>query len=396
MGNLLSRARTATALEEQPPAKAAVRNLSLAKPGTRPGQLQPLHPPPSPSLLPSIADEITSEWLSDILGLRITSMQHTGALPGTATKLYVTAENKDGEVTRLCIKGGFNPAFIKQMPWIVMIYQREVEFFNRIAPMLSDMEVPKLWWAGHTATQGIVVMEDLAARGCQFGNPVETWPVDRVMKGVEQLAALHAKTWGVKPADYPWLTSDYDQALLTLMKTYDTVVNGPDRPSVHPYLRDQKRVTAVLKKHYASRNPKFQCLLHGDAHLGNTYIDNGSPRFLDWQMIHIGSAFHDVAYYIAGALTVEDRRAHEWEIVDHYISMLAKFGVSTYMKISDTDLRDEYRKSFLAGIGWLMCPYEMQPRQCVHAMAVRYATAIDDHRVLELVESLPEPKTKSL
>ncbi|KAI1822361.1 kinase-like domain-containing protein [Xylaria intraflava] len=379
----------------QPPAKTVATKPSLARLGiVGPGQLQPFYPPPSPSLLPSIAGEITSEWLSAILGLKITSMQHTGELPGTATKLYVTAENKNGEVTSMCIKGGFNPGFIKQMPWIVMIYQREVEFFNRIAPMLSEhMELPRLWWAGHTPTQGIVVMEDLAARGCQFGNPVETWPVDRVLKGVEQLAALHAKTWGVRPVDYPWLTSDYDQALLTLMKTYDAVVNGPDRPPVHAYLRDQDRVTAVLKKHYASRNPKFQCLLHGDAHLGNTYLDNGSPRFLDWQMIHIGSAFHDVAYYIAGALTVEDRRAHEWEIVDHYLSMLMKFGVSSYMKITDTDLRDEYRKSFLAGIGWIMCPYEMQPRPCVHAMAVRYAAAIDDHKVLELVESLPEPTT---
>ncbi|KAF2970414.1 hypothetical protein GQX73_g3155 [Xylaria multiplex] len=355
------------------------------------GGLEPLQFIPK-STLPCVANEITPQWLSSVLGVKVKSIKRTGELPGTATKLYIIAKHEKGE-RRLCLKGGFNPAFIEQMPWIVMIYQREVEFFNRIAPTLKGMDLPKSWWAGHTTNQGIVVMEDLAARGCQFGNPVETWPVYRVRQGVEQLAALHAKTWGVCPEDYPWLTSDYDQAILTLMQTYSAVVNGPDRPYVQEYLRDQDRVTAVLKKHYRSRNPKFQALLHGDAHLGNTYLDRGAPRFLDWQMIHIGSAFHDVAYYITGALTIENRRAYEWKLIDHYLSVLAKFGVRKNLKSSDEDLRIEYKKSILAGIGWMMCPYEMQPRECVHAMAVRYATALDDHKVLDLVESLPEPET---
>ncbi|KAI1179633.1 kinase-like domain-containing protein [Nemania sp. FL0916] len=372
---------------DQRPTNTGVGTPSLSKLGGGPGQH--INTTSTPQL-PSVSDEITPEWLSSVLGVEVKSIKRTGELPGTATKLYVTAEN-NGEQRQLCLKGGFNPAFIQQVPWIVMIYQREVEFFNRIAPNLKEMDLPQSLWAGHTPTQGIVVMEDLAARGCQFGNPVETWPVDRVLSGVEQLAALHAKTWGVHPTDYPWLTSDYDQAILTLMQTYDAVVSGPDRPVVHQYLRDQARMTAVLKKHYRSRNPKFQCLLHGDAHLGNTYLDNGAPRFLDWQMIHIGSAFHDVAYYIAGALTIEDRRAHEWIIVDHYLATLAKLGGPQNLRISDEELRTEYKKSFLAGIGWIMCPYEMQPRDCVHAMAVRYVAALDDHKVVELVESLPEP-----
>ncbi|KAI1269508.1 kinase-like domain-containing protein [Xylariaceae sp. FL1019] len=364
------------------PTNTGVSTPSLAKLGAAPVEAKQL---------PSVSDELTAEWLSSVLKLKVKSVEKTNELPGTATKVYVTAQTDDGE-KKLCVKGGFNPAFIKQMPWIVMIYQREVEFFNRMAPSLDHMALPKSWWAGHTSTQGIVVMDDLSALGCEYGNPVATWSVDRVKAGIEQLAALHAKTWGVRPADYPWLTSDYDQAILTLMQTFEAVVNGPDRPAVPAYIRDQERVTAVLKKHYRSRNPKFQCLLHGDAHLGNTYLDKGAPRFLDWQMIHIGSAFHDVSYYIGGALTIEDRRAHEWEIVDHYLETLAKFGVPGVLKTTDEDVRVEYKKSFLAGIGWIMCPYEMQPRPCVHAMAVRYAAAFDDHKILQLVESLPEAK----
>ncbi|OTB07493.1 hypothetical protein M426DRAFT_19836 [Hypoxylon sp. CI-4A] len=347
--------------------------------------------------LPTVPEEVTASWLAGVLGTKIRSINIKKVVSGTASKLLVSVEYEDDadadkttpRPTDLCLKGGFNPAFIQQVPWIVMIYQREVEFFNRIAPSLDHMEIPKSWWAGHNAKQGIVVLDDLAVRGCEFGNPTEAWPVSRVRAGVEQLAALHAKTWNAKPADYPWLTSDYDQALLTLMKTYDAVVNSPGRPEIHDYLKDQERVTAVLKKHYGSRNPKFRCLLHGDAHIGNTYLENGEPRFLDWQMIHIGSSFHDVSYFIGSALTIEDRRANEWELLDHYLATLHKFGAPAFSS-KDEDVRVEHRKSYLVGVGWLMCPYEMQPKECVHAMAARFSAALDDHKTLELVESLPD------
>ncbi|KAL5378527.1 hypothetical protein DPSP01_009108 [Paraphaeosphaeria sporulosa] len=277
------------------------------------------------------------------------------------------------------------------MPWIVMIYQRECDFYNQVAPKLDNMKLPAFWWAGHSSTQGIVILDDLAAQGCDFGNPAESWPVSRVLAGVEQLAALHAKTWHTQASDYPWLTSDYDQAILTLMNTYDAVVKGPNRPKIHDYLKDQERITKVLEKHYALRNPRFRCLLHGDSHTGNTYLVTDVPRFLDWQMIHIGSAFHDLSYFIGAALSAEDRRAKEWNVVEHYLRVLEKLGVEP-LSVSDKEVRNEYKMSFLAGIGWIMCPYEMQIRECVHPMAMRYAAAIDDHKVLELVERLPEPQ----
>ncbi|KAF2442774.1 hypothetical protein P171DRAFT_455767 [Karstenula rhodostoma CBS 690.94] len=345
--------------------------------------------------LPIVPADITAEWLSQVLKRKIKAVSIDRTSPGTATKVFVTLTYDNGSAikqlpTRLCIKGGFDPNFIKTMPWIFMIYQRECDFYNQVAPKLDHMELPTFWWAGHSSTQGIVILDDLAAQGCGFGNPAESWPVPRVLAGVEQLAALHAKTWHAQASDYPWLTSDYDQAILTLMNTYDAVVKGPDRPMIHDYLKDQERITKVLKKHYASRNHKFRCLLHGDAHTGNTYLVNDVPRFLDWQMIHIGSSFHDLSYFVSAALSVKDRRAKEWDIVEHYLRALEKYGVEP-LSVSDEEVTNEYKKSFLAGIGWIMCPYEMQVRECVHPMALRYAAAIDDHKVLELVERLPEP-----
>lgn len=49
-------------------------------------------------------------------------------------------------------------------------------------------------------------MDDLNHEVFTFGNPVETRPVERVMTGVEQIAALHAGIWGMSMADHSWLT----------------------------------------------------------------------------------------------------------------------------------------------------------------------------------------------
>jgi hypothetical protein len=385
----MTSATDTTAAEATGSTAAAVNLPSLGKLAIHPGNI------PSPASLPVLPSDITAEWLSKVLDRKIKSVKLERTLPGTATKAFVAVtfdddDDTSSQPTQLCVKGGFDPNFIKMMPWIVMIYQRECDFYNFVAPSLDNMELPRSWWAGHNATQGIVAMDDLESQGCGFGNPAETWSVARVRAGVEQLAALHSKTWHVQPSDYTWLTSDYDQAILTLMNTFDAVVNGPDRPKIHEYLKDQARVTAVLKTHYAQRNQRFRCLLHGDSHTGNTYLVDGAPRFLDWQMIHIGSAFHDVSYFIGAALSIEDRRANEWDILDHYLRTLEKFGVES-LSTSDEEVATEYKKSFLSGIGWIMCPYEMQVKECVHPMALRYSAALDDHKVLELVESLPEP-----
>lgn len=349
------------------------------------------------SMLPAVPEDIVASWLTHVLGHQVKTVEISKVVHGTASKVFATIayDDDDDDISDnsrlkfLCIKGGFDPIIKARYPWIVNIHFREADFFNRVAPKLAHISLPQSHWAGHDGVnQGIVIMDDLNAQGCRFGDPAKSWPVSQVLAGVEQLAALHAGTWNAREEDYPWLTAHYDQAIMSLMETYDAVVLSDDRPpGIHNYLKNQERMTAVLKKHYQSRNPKFRCMIHGDPHTGNTYFFQDQPRFLDWQIIHIGSAFHDVAYFIGGALTIEDRRAHELEVLEHYLRTLATYG-GPALSSSQQDVLDEYRKSFLAGVGWIMCPYVMQPKEQVYAMAVRYASALDDHKTIELVESL--------
>jgi aminoglycoside phosphotransferase (APT) family kinase protein len=69
-------------------------------------------------------------------------------------------------------------------------------------------------------------------------------------------------------------------------------------------------------------------VIHGDAHVGNVYLDAlGQPSLLDWQLVQRGMWYLDVGYHIASALTVDDRRRMERDLLRHYLDRLAAAGV---------------------------------------------------------------------
>lgn len=93
-------------------------------------------------------------------------------------------------------------------------------------------------------------------------------------------------------------------------------------------MKDRRQLTAAIEKWFATWNPRFQCILHGDAHLGNMAWskEQNVPMVVDWQIIHVGSCFTDVAYFVMTALTIEDHREHEMDVLDHYLAKLHAFG----------------------------------------------------------------------
>ena len=59
--------------------------------------------------------------------------------------------------------------------------------------------------------------------------------------------------------------------------------------------------------------------MHGDPHIGNTYVlPDDDVGFLDWQMARRGNWSLDLGYFLQGALTIEDRRRGERELLDEY------------------------------------------------------------------------------
>ena len=355
--------------------------------------------------MPNAPEEITLGWLQSIFEDKtISSFTITEKrLFETSSKLYLTLayEGDDAAAAdtakpqHILLKGGFNPAMFAipgYKPLLLGAYTREVDFFTRYAATLpadSGIHLPKVWWAAASPDQAILAMEDLGKAGFAFGDPTRTYGLASVLNGVEQLAALHVRTWGWKPQDHPWVAAPmYDDTMRGLLAMWDELILGEGRPPLPGVIRDDRgRTTRALEAYFATRNPRFRALLHGDPHSGNMYHrvgDEADVRFLDWQITHIGSVFHDVAYFAVGMLDVEERRAREWEVVGHYLKAVARLGGPT-LSLDDPEVRTEYRKAQMTGLGWILTPYSMQKEERVRAMVERYAASIVDHRTIELL-----------
>lgn len=160
------------------------------------------------------------------------------------------------------------------------------------------------------------------------------------------------------------------------------------RPPVTEKLNNRERAVAAFKTLWRASNTKYRSLIHGDAHVANTYITPaGNPVFIDWQGLHFGSPFHDLPYFLIGSMTIEDRRATEKDLVAHYLETLHKSGGP---RLILEDIWDEYRKHVFHGFCWAIVGIGLQPEEYIRIMTERFCAAIDDHGTLELLESLPE------
>ncbi|KAI7777168.1 hypothetical protein LA080_003959 [Diaporthe eres] len=356
--------------------------------------------------LPTTVDGVTPAWCSQILKATVADIKILNVRHGSSSTLVVQLEydpglNKTGLPDRIFFKGGFNPELIAIAPSLLDTYRREAEFYHYISPMLisSGMNLPKTWYSGidNSSGQGIVVLEDLTTQGCSFGTPIETWPVDRVLRGVEQLAILHAKTWKcAEDLSYKWLSSNNGGLRgiireLTKPGPFNAVVPknleilGPDFDK--SILLDSDRIVVAFKKLWESdASGDLDCFIHGDPHIDNTYMTaSGEPGFIDWQAASTGNCFHDVSYFVTSALTVKDRRTSEEQIVRHYLKMLKHLSGP---QVNWETGWYEYRKHLFHGYVLALTQPGMQSQENIWALVGRFIPAIIDHSVIELLEYL--------
>ncbi|VUC37407.1 unnamed protein product [Clonostachys rosea] len=158
--------------------------------------------------LPLTIGELTAAWFSGNLGKKVKEAVVVKEIHGTASKVLLQLW-RDWPMA-ICVKGGFNPAILAAHPSLFYVYRLEAEFYHYLAPTLN-MRLTPTYYCGTDATtgQGIVVLSDLKAQGYTFGDPLEAWSVNRVRVGLEQLAILHARTWGAKAEDFPWFNSNF-------------------------------------------------------------------------------------------------------------------------------------------------------------------------------------------
>lgn len=348
--------------------------------------------------LPTQIDDLTPGWLTDALsrtnpGTQVDEVAVESVIWGTATKVFLhatyAARTEGGPPEELCVKGGFQDD-LREVAGLG--YQLEAQFYRDIAPRLA-IATPACWFAAVDAgaNQGLVILDDLRADGSSFGSCQRPWTPDRVAAALELQAGWHAATWnrrGAGATDWLGVGSPLFRAVVNSWLTeghWNDFMGRPQTAPLDDSLRDRVRVRRAVMRQWELDDAAVLSLSHGDAHINNTYLDtDGRPLFLDWQVACLAPWSDDVAFFLVGALDVEDRRAGEQDLVRHYLAALAAAGAPA------PDFDEgwlDYRRHQLHGLNFALCPPEMQAEADCTVMAERFGAAAVDHDTLGLLEA---------
>ena len=174
------------------------------------------------------------------------------------------------------------------------------------------------------ANRGLIVMDDVMALGGRFLDAHEPYSLatcrDALSRSPSSTPAHGAaRRTGLAraPASRAWPPCSPP----TRSRTCSTTVGAPicRPPCATPTLQAAMRRTAEVAP---------TCVLHGDTHSGNAYLDrDGRVCWLDWQITQRGHWSIDVSYHLGTVLDAETRRAHEAHLLRHYLDELRGHGV---------------------------------------------------------------------
>ena len=217
-------------------------------------------------------------------------------------------------------------------------YAIEAGFYRDMAARVP-LRTPRCHFNGGDLATGnfLLLLEDLAP--ARVGDQVTACSDVDCDLAVDRLAGLHAAFWGkpelevidwLRPIDHPERTGFFQ---LVLPAVWPAVVE-----KARDYIGEKvRRIGAMLPAELpalaAILGKTPVTLLHGDYRLDNLMfgVDGGeSLAVLDWQATSRGRGAADLAYFIVGNLTVEDRRRRQDQIISSYLRGLKAGGVEGY------------------------------------------------------------------
>jgi Phosphotransferase enzyme family len=337
--------------------------------------------------VPATLEEVLRpDWLTEALGQRYPGVTVSSVHPGPiVARVSVNARfhvEYGGDVPPglppdLCVKGYFadcsETAAASRTAGVP-----EALFYRHLAGASGVRTLECFWADVDPITQhGVVITGDVAAQGATFLDALSPYSVDQVAESLEQYAVLHGRTWG-RRLDEPWLgprlrSTMQARGLAEISGNFD----GPIGSRVPPRVRDAPRLlrsVRALADQLETAEP--QCLVHGDAHVGNLFLNaSGRPCLVDWQLVQGGPWYLDVGYHLGCTLSPDERRHHERDLLRHYLDRLRGEG-------GDAPSWDEARRSIGLGLlyGFFLWAITLKVAPPITtAMLERLGHAVSDH-----------------
>jgi aminoglycoside phosphotransferase (APT) family kinase protein len=289
--------------------------------------------------IPASPTDVTSTWLSTVLGVEIADVLVTPVGTGQTGATYRVTPTYTGE------RGGLPDTMIVKLPSqdeavrerVALGYRAEHAFYTEVADTLT-VPLPK-WFHCEIARDGadfVLLMADLAP--AVQGDQIAGCSVVEARLAAEALAGLHGPRW----CDPGWLTFTgatmprADAAFAGGMRDLAVMAADTTIAKLGERMTAQDRTTlteaADLVGAWLLLAPERFSLLHGDYRVDNLLFDPARTKVIvvDWQTLTVGLPARDLAYFVATSLVPEGRAAAEDELVGAYYDALLAEGVTGY------------------------------------------------------------------
>ena len=355
---------------------------------------------------PSRVEDLTPELIETALRARHAGVRVEGL------RVIETAQCGDGFAStadRVALGIDFAPGRDEGLPSRMLLktmllhphappamYENEVRFYGEIRHELP-IEAPRAYgglFDGESGQFG-VLMEDLGLRQARFPNATTPISLEEITGLVETLAALHARYWGSPRfrSDLAWVATPCSGGMYPIFHSFglelisDQVARNDFKAElIEPLHRSLAELWSDLWKLQAILDSEPYTLLHGDPHIGNTYLlPEARGGLLDWQLMVRGRHAHDLTYLLVTGLDTETRRKHERELIGHYLDALRRGGVENPPSPDEAWLLHRQAAIWGLVIGWLITPPQNYGEAITVANLERLVAAVQD---LETVGAL--------
>jgi len=349
--------------------------------------------------LPLSFDSITDRWLTAVLCRDVPDAKVIGHQLGPIDT---------GSSNRRRIEVAYNDAGTEAgLPWALFCKAThdlanrlvlgvsggaftEVHIYNQIRPHL-EIEAPRCFHAHFdpVSFNSIIMLGDLTSSVTEFCNHKTDMTIARARSQMRLLGKLHGTTHS-----HPSIRTQLEH-LPTWPDYFANTENfGMKSGSTNGFLAAEEVIPPRLYRRHEEiwaatmnsmelhrKHPEF--LSHGDVHLKNWYVaGSGEMGLSDWQCATRGHWGRDLAYTLATALTVDNRRAWERDLIAYYLEELRAAGGP---KVSFDDAWNAYRQQLITALTWWTVTLtpppglpDMQPRDITIEFIRRISTAMDD------------------
>ena len=266
------------------------------------------------------------------------------------------------------------------------LYETETGFYRDLGRD-CPVRVPRVYTSLYEPSTGesLLLLEDIGHM--RFGDNLAGSTLDEARVAIGRMARIQAHYWNhPRLQQCGWLRSAANdrQIMPMLYRSLLPVFEQRWGETAPKAVLDAARVLGErIEPWIESHLTGPRTLAHGDYRPDNFAFDTaGEIVVFDWQTARYDPGSRDLAYFLAFALPVETRRAHEGSLLELYYHTLLEHGVCDY---GFDEVRANYRRSVGSAVvrmvtaGALLDFSSERGRQLAVALMERIGAAVEDH-----------------